>query len=120
MSVEALQERSISLELTGVALSPVGTDGGVVSGGGEPEESWHVPEPESITGWPPIGTKAQSYEPGCSVSLSTPKVVAMRTSLFAAGATIEVWFAPPVPAMNSRMPAVVSGWPDGVCAAKRS
>src|SRR3954465_11548653 len=34
LSVAAVQLRSIRFELIGVATSPVGTDGGVVSGGG--------------------------------------------------------------------------------------
>jgi hypothetical protein len=54
------------------------------------------------------------------VSLSTPKVVAFRTSLLAAVVTNDVWFAPPVPTMNSRIPRALSTVPFGVCGAKRS
>jgi hypothetical protein len=46
--------------------------------------------------------------------------VSFRTWLFEATETIEVWFEPPVPTMNSRIPFCASDFPDASCGAKRS
>jgi hypothetical protein len=49
-----------------------------------------------------------------------PKVVVSRTTLLAAIDVIEVWLAPPVPAVIWMIPFVGSATPDGLWAAKRS
>jgi hypothetical protein len=49
-----------------------------------------------------------------------PNEVVSRTTLLAATEAIDVWLAPPVPMVISRIPLTGSATPAGVCGANRS
>ena len=69
---------------------------------------------------PPIGMNCQSYELGCKVSLSTPKVSLSRTSAFGSIGPSPEKSRPPVPTMNCCTPLAASTFWLGVDGAKRS
>src|SRR5438067_2399048 len=103
------------------STTPPGGGGG--GGGGGGAVSWQLPEPESVKLEPAMGMNSHVYalEPSAlSVSLSTPYVELLRTSLLGETDPKEVWPAPPVPTTNSRIPNAVSAVPSGVWGANRS
>ena len=52
--------------------------------------------------------------------MRTPYDEVSLITLLAAMVAIDVWFAPPDPTMNSRIPFVGSDCPEAFCGAKRS
>src|SRR2546429_4641237 len=70
-------------------------------GSANPECQWQVPVPESVAPPPLEGTKLQPQEPSERGIWSTPNVLAMPLTLFAAGVgRIAKELRPPGPATN--------------------